>query len=76
MRSCDPKEIDMRPLVIKTRSDPHPLVSLSGIAIIVFCGIGLYTLSNNNFDVFIGAIFTVVGYAFYKIGRASCRERV
>lgn len=41
MRSCDPKEIDMRPLVIKTRSDPHPLVSLSGIAIIVFCGTGV-----------------------------------
>ena len=41
MRSCDPKEIDMRPLVIKTRNDPHPLVWLSGIAIIVFCGTGI-----------------------------------
>lgn len=41
MRSMDPKEIDMRPLVIKTRSDPHPLAWLSGIAIILFCGTGI-----------------------------------
>ncbi|MEX8519078.1 MAG: tripartite tricarboxylate transporter permease [Leptothrix sp. (in: b-proteobacteria)] len=37
-------------------------------AILVFCCIGLYTLNNNNFDVFIGAGFAVVGYLFYKLG--------
>ncbi|HSI57908.1 MAG TPA: tripartite tricarboxylate transporter permease [Ideonella sp.] len=37
-------------------------------AIMVFCCIGLYTLNNNNFNVFMGAGFAVVGYAFYKLG--------
>ncbi len=37
-------------------------------AIMVFCGLGLYTLNNNSFDIFIGAIFAVVGYIFYKLG--------
>jgi TctA family transporter len=37
-------------------------------AIIVFCGIGLYTLNNNNFDVFMAAGFGVIGYFFYKLG--------
>ena len=37
-------------------------------AIVAFCGIGLYTLNNNNFDVFMAAGFGVVGYAFYKLG--------
>ena len=37
-------------------------------AIVVFCGIGLYTLNNNNFDVFLAAAFGIVGYAFYKLG--------
>jgi putative tricarboxylic transport membrane protein len=37
-------------------------------AIVVFCAIGLYTLNNNNFDVFMAAGFSVVGYAFYKLG--------
>jgi TctA family transporter len=37
-------------------------------AIMVFCGIGLYTLNNNNFDVFMAAAFGVVGYLFYKLG--------
>ena len=37
-------------------------------AIMVFCGLGLYALNNNNFDVFIGAIFAAVGYVFYKLG--------
>jgi putative tricarboxylic transport membrane protein len=36
-------------------------------AILSFCCIGLYTLNNNNFDVFMGAIFGVVGYIFYKL---------
>ena len=37
-------------------------------AIMVFCTIGLYTLNNNPFDVYMGAIFALVGYAFYKLG--------
>ena len=36
-------------------------------AILSFCCIGLYTLNNNNFDVFMGAAFGVVGYVFYKL---------
>ena len=37
-------------------------------AIMAFCGIGLYTLNNNNFDVFMAAGFGIVGYAFFKLG--------
>jgi putative tricarboxylic transport membrane protein len=37
-------------------------------AIMVFCSIGLYTLNNNAFDVYMGALFAVVGYVFYKLG--------
>lgn len=36
-------------------------------AIMTFCGIGLYTLNNNAFDVYMGAGFAVVGYIFYKL---------
>lgn len=36
-------------------------------AIVAFCGIGLYTLNNNNFDIFMGAMFGVVGYIFWKL---------
>jgi putative tricarboxylic transport membrane protein len=38
------------------------------IAIMVFCCIGLYTLNNNNFDVYMAAIFAVIGYLFMKLG--------
>jgi putative tricarboxylic transport membrane protein len=37
-------------------------------AILVFCCIGLYTLNNNNFDVYMATIFGLVGYLFYKLG--------
>jgi TctA family transporter len=37
-------------------------------AIVTFCSIGLYTLNNNSFDVYMAAIFSVVGYVFYKLG--------
>ena len=37
-------------------------------AIMVFCSIGLYSLNNNSFDVYAGALFAVVGYVFYKLG--------
>ena len=36
-------------------------------AILSFCCIGLYTLNNNNFDVFMAAGFGLVGYIFYKL---------
>ena len=36
-------------------------------AIMVFCCVGLYTLNNNAFDVYMGAGFAVVGYIFYKL---------
>ncbi|MGE4052540.1 MAG: tripartite tricarboxylate transporter permease [Piscinibacter sp.] len=36
-------------------------------AIMSFCAIGLYTLNNNNFDVFMAAGFGIVGYIFYKL---------
>ena len=37
-------------------------------AILVFCCIGLYTLNNSSFDVFVGATFGLIGYVFYKLG--------
>ncbi len=40
-------------------------------AILVFCCIGLYTLNNNNFDVFTAALFGVAGVVFYKLGCES-----
>ncbi len=36
-------------------------------AIALFCCIGVYTLNNSTFDVFLTAIFAVVGYVFYKL---------
>jgi len=37
-------------------------------AIMAFCGIGLYSLNNNNFDVYMAAGMGIVGYLFYKLG--------
>jgi TctA family transporter len=36
-------------------------------AIVTFCCIGTYSLNNSNFDVFMCAIFSLVGYIFYKL---------
>ena len=36
-------------------------------AILVFCCIGLYTLNNNNFDVYMAVGFGALGYVFYKL---------
>jgi putative tricarboxylic transport membrane protein len=36
-------------------------------AITLFCCIGTYTLNNNIFDVYLTALFSVVGYLFYKM---------
>ncbi|GAA0746071.1 tripartite tricarboxylate transporter permease [Ideonella azotifigens] len=37
-------------------------------AILTFCCIGLYTLNNNTFDVYMAVGFGFVGYLFYKLG--------
>ena len=37
-------------------------------AIVTFCCIGTYSLNNNSFDVFMTALFTIIGYGFYKLG--------
>lgn len=37
-------------------------------AIMAFCAIGVYSLSNNTFDVYCVALFAAVGFAFYKLG--------
>ena len=36
-------------------------------AILVFCSIGLYTTNNNNWDVYVGVGFGILGYVFYKL---------
>jgi putative tricarboxylic transport membrane protein len=36
-------------------------------AITLFCCIGVYTLNNTNFDVYLTAIFALIGYVFYKL---------
>jgi putative tricarboxylic transport membrane protein len=36
-------------------------------AILVFCCIGVYSINNNSFDVYVTAIFGIVGYLFYKL---------
>jgi len=37
-------------------------------AILLFCGIGVYSLNNSPFEVFLAALFGVVGYCFVKLG--------
>ena len=37
-------------------------------AITLFCCIGVYSLSNATFDVYLTAIFAFIGYLFYKLG--------
>ena len=37
-------------------------------AILVFCCIGVYTVNNSVFDVFMTAGFGVLGYVFIKLG--------
>ncbi|MEQ1805803.1 MAG: tripartite tricarboxylate transporter permease [Burkholderiaceae bacterium] len=40
-------------------------------AITLFCCIGVYTLNNNTFDVFLTALFAAIGYIFFKLGCES-----
>jgi putative tricarboxylic transport membrane protein len=37
-------------------------------AILVFCCIGVYSINNNTFDVFMTALFGVAGYVFARCG--------
>ncbi|HVK52433.1 MAG TPA: tripartite tricarboxylate transporter permease, partial [Pseudoxanthomonas sp.] len=37
-------------------------------AIVLFCAIGVYSTNNNVFDIWLVAIFGVVGYSFIKLG--------
>jgi TctA family transporter len=37
-------------------------------AIVLFCAIGVYSTNNNTFDVWMVAIFGVIGYLFVKLG--------
>jgi putative tricarboxylic transport membrane protein len=36
-------------------------------AILVFCGIGLYTMNNNSWDVYMGVLFGLIGYVFFRL---------
>jgi TctA family transporter len=36
-------------------------------AILLFCCIGVYSINNNNFEVFTAAAFGLLGYVFYKL---------
>ena len=40
-------------------------------AITLFCCIGVYTLNNSTFDVYMTALFAFIGYAFYKLSVES-----
>ncbi len=37
-------------------------------AILVFCGIGVFSLSNSEFDIYLMALFGALGYVFSKLG--------
>ncbi len=37
-------------------------------AIVLFCAIGVYSTNNNTFDIWLVAIFGVIGYYFIKLG--------
>ena len=40
-------------------------------AITLFCCIGVYSLNNSTFDVYMTAIFALIGYCFYKLSVES-----
>jgi TctA family transporter len=37
-------------------------------SIVLFCALGVYTTNNNTFDIWMVAIFGVIGYVFIKLG--------
>jgi TctA family transporter len=44
---------------------PYPLLYP---AILVFCGIGVFSLNNREFDIYLMALFGLLGYVFVKLG--------
>ena len=44
---------------------PYPLLYP---AILVFCSIGVFSLNNNQFDIYLMALFGLLGYLFTKLG--------
>ena len=43
-------------------------------AIVLFCAIGVYSTNNNTFDIWMVAIFGVIGYIVHQAGHASPRR--
>jgi putative tricarboxylic transport membrane protein len=37
-------------------------------AILVFCGIGVFSLNNSTFDIYLMALFGALGYVYVKLG--------
>ena len=37
-------------------------------AILVFCAVGAFTINNSTFDIYVTALFGIVGYLFIKVG--------
>ncbi len=37
-------------------------------AIVLFCAVGVYSTNNNNFDIWMVALFGLIGYGFIKLG--------
>jgi TctA family transporter len=37
-------------------------------AIVLFCAIGVYSTNNNTFDIWMVALFGIIGYLFIKLG--------
>jgi TctA family transporter len=50
---------------IKLLSVPYRLLFP---AIVLFCAIGVYSTNNNTFDIWMVALFGLVGYIFMKLG--------
>ena len=49
---------------VRLLSVPYRLLFPS---ILLFCGIGIYSLSYNTFDIYIAALFGLLGYIFVKL---------
>jgi TctA family transporter len=50
---------------IKLLSVPYRLLFP---AIVLFCAIGVYSTNNNTFDIWLVALFGLIGYIFMKLG--------
>jgi putative tricarboxylic transport membrane protein len=52
-------------LWVRLNTVPYPLLYP---AILVFCGIGVFSLNNSEFDIYLMALFGLLGYLFVKLG--------